>query len=554
MLRVRDSPGRSPAPLEPSARRFGLFLLGLVALALAVGVPYFEALRNANERPRLLQGIALVDCGQWAIDGPSARGLSAGPDISRSPVDHRLYPNKPPTTSLVAALAYRIGQVGEAPTLRSYTTWARLLGGWLPTVVLCFWFWRRLAPLLGAAPVAASIAIYALATPAASYAHLLYGHQLAAAFLVVGSLLIVDAVLRRRWLWAALGGALAALSITVEYGAVFAGLPLAVFLVVALGRGGRAALPAVVAAALAAVLPMILLAAYHAAVFGSPFATGYHHVINPDFAVKHGQCLLGLGLPRTAGIHAQIFAADTGLLWWAPLCPVALVGLVGLSRRADDPILRTQARVLVAMLVLFILLTISLSFTGGWRVGPRYLVVVLPAMIPGLAWLLRECRQRTIIFTGLVALATWSLVVNGLAANLWPHIDPTNVDFPVAEVLVPLARAGAEPYDLLSVSTAGDLPLALIVAVASAVSVIGGLVWVVRGVRSGIGAVVLGVGIGLVGFAVSLRLPAHPRAAANLAYIQRIWEPQEGAANLSVELQDADSGPDRCGIADRSPN
>jgi len=525
-------------------------LLGLVALALVVGVPYFEALRNANERPRLLQGIALVDCGEWAIDGPSARGLSPGPDISRSPVDHRLYPNKPPATSLIAALAYRIAQIGDAPTLRSYTVWARILGGWLPTVLLCLWLWRRLAPLLGAAPVAAAIAIYALATPAASYAHLLYGHQLAAAFLGVGSLLIVDGVLGRRRLWAALGGVLAALSITVEYGAVFAGLPLTVFLWIALRRGGRAALPAVATAALAAVLPMILLAAYHAAVFGSPWATGYHHVINPDFAAKHGQGLLGLGLPRAAGIREQIFAADTGLLWWAPLCPVGLLGLVGLGRGAKDPILRAQAWVLLATLALFILLTVSLSFTGGWRVGPRYLVVVLPAMIPGLAWLLRECRRRPLIFTGVVALATWSLIVNGLAANLWPHIDPTNVDFPVAEVLVPLARAGAEPYDLFSVSGAGDLPLALVVAVASAVSVIGGLLWVVRGVRSGIGTVVLGVGIGLAGLAVSLRLPAHPRAAANLDYIQRIWEPKVGAVSHSIELQNANKGPNLCEIVD----
>ncbi|HGG57310.1 MAG TPA: hypothetical protein ENK31_05895 [Nannocystis exedens] len=525
-------------------------ILALVALALVLGVPYFEALRNANERPRLLQGMALVDCGQWAIDGPSARGLSPGPDVSRSPVDNRLYPNKPPMTSLVAALAYRIGQVGDAPTLRSYTVWARLLGGWLPTVLLCFWFWRRLAPKLGAAPVAAAIAIYALATPAASYAHLLYGHQLAAAFLLTGSLLVVDAVLRRQRFWAAIGASLAALSITVEYGAVFAGLPLALFLLLALARGGRGALPAVAAAALAAVVPMILLAAYHAAVFGSPWATGYHHVINPDFAAKHGQGLLGLGLPRIAGIHEQIFAADTGLLWWAPLCPVALFGLVGLSRRVDDPILQAEARVLFAMLLLFMLLTVSLSFTGGWRVGPRYLVVVLPAMIPGLAWLLRECRRRTVIFTALVALATWSLVVNGLAANLWPHIDPTNVDFPLAEVLVPLARAGAEPYDLLSVSGVGDLPLAAIVAMASVVSVVGGLLWVVCGQRSGIGAVVLGVGIGLVGVGASLRLPAHPRAAANLAYIQRVWEPEEGAANLSVELKNTDKGPNWCGSAD----
>jgi len=521
-------------------------ILGLVALALALGVPYFEAVRNANERPRLLQGMALVECGEWSIDGPSARRLSPGPDVSRSPIDGRLYPNKPPATSLVAAAAYRLGQVGEPATLRSYTAWARILGGWLPTMLLVLWMWRRFAPSLGPAPVVASLTIYALGTPAASYAHLLYGHQLAAAFLAVGSLLVVDGVIGERWRRAALGGAMAALSITVEYGAAFAGLPLAIFLLAALRRRGRAALPSILAAASAALLPVILLGAYHAAVYGSPWATGYHHVINPEFAAKHGQGFLGLGLPTFAGIREHIVAADTGLLWWAPLAVVGLVGLVGLGRTTEEPRLRAQARVLCGILGLFLLLTVSLSFTGGWRVGPRYVVVALPAMVPGLAWVLAKARRRPVVLTGIVALAIWSTVVNGLAANLWPHIDPTNVDFPVGEVLVPLART-VEPYDLLSASGGGDLPVMPLVAAASVVAILGALVWLVRGARRAYGAVVLGVGIGLVGFALSLRLPAHPRAAANLRYIERVWEPRQGSPGPSVKLDPPTQESQLCG-------
>jgi len=519
--------------------RWGLLLLTLIAVALAIGVPYFEAIRNANERPRLLQGIALVECGEWAIDGQSGRGLAPGPDISRSPVDDRLYPNKPPATGIVAALAYRLGQVGEPPTLRSYTLWARLLGGLLPTMLLCGWMWRRFAPTLGAAPVAASIAIYALATPAASYTHLFYGHQLAAACLAVGSLLIVDGVLGGRRLLAGIGGTMAALSITVEYGAAFAGLPLAIFLVWALRRRGRSAAAAIVVAALAALVPVVLLGAYHAAIYGSPWATGYHHVINPDFAAKHGRGLLGLGLPTLAGIREHMLAADTGLVWWAPTALLGLVGLVGLARRAPQEDLRAHGWVQGGIFALFLLITVSLSFTGGWRIGPRYLVVVLPTMIPGLAWVLARIRARRIGFALVVAVVTWSWIVNTLAANLWPHLDPTNVDYPVGEVLVPLLRGGARPYDLLSSWGAGQLPALAIVAVASGSAVLGALVWVARGAtrpRSAMAGWVLGVALGLLGLAVSLRLPAHPRAAANLRYIERTWEPKEGAASPSVSL------------------
>src|SRR5687767_10979724 len=82
-----------------------------VALVLFASFPYFEQTRNANERPRIMQAMALVDTGEWAIDGVAARGLEAGPDTARSKVDGRLYPNKPPGATLVAAVGYGVAKL-----------------------------------------------------------------------------------------------------------------------------------------------------------------------------------------------------------------------------------------------------------------------------------------------------------------------------------------------------------------------------------------------------------------------------------------------------------
>ncbi|HLT38773.1 MAG TPA: hypothetical protein VK034_20945, partial [Enhygromyxa sp.] len=86
-----------PAPLSNLA-----VLLGAVAMVLLAAFPYFEQVRNANELPRLVQAMSLVEHGEWTIDGPSRRGLALGPDVARSP-DGRLYPNKPPGASVVGA-------------------------------------------------------------------------------------------------------------------------------------------------------------------------------------------------------------------------------------------------------------------------------------------------------------------------------------------------------------------------------------------------------------------------------------------------------------------
>lgn len=521
-------------------RRGSALVLVWLALMLGLSFPYFEATRNANERPRLLQGMALVDEGGWAIDGPAARSLDPGPDVARSELDGRLYPNKPPGTTLLAAAAYRAARALETDdqplTLRTYTWWARILAGLLPTVLLCAWLLHRYAPAFGQAPAAMAVTLYALGTPAASYAHLLYGHQLAAALLAVGTGLLLDVGAddrrsdppKKRVRRAALGGALAGAAVGVEYGAVFFALPLGVLLLARARRpGGLATLWAGLGGAL---VPVALLGAYHHAVFGSPWSTGYHHVTNAEFAAKHGQGLLGLSLPRFEAFHTHWLSADGGLLWWAPSLVLALYGLVqlALAPGADrsETERRTEARVHLGLLLLYAVLVSSLSFDGGWRVGPRYLVVVLPSLTLGWAHALSQLRTHPVGMALVTALATYAVYVNALAANLWPHLDLTNVHQPVAEVLLPLWEHGRQPYGILRALT-GRSELTLVVA-GSVVGLWVGVVGMVARVGGGYrmaGALVLGAALGLAGVQATRRLEPHPRGARNLAYIERIWEP-----------------------------
>lgn len=521
-------------------RRGGWILLAWLCVLLGSTFPYFESTRNANERPRLLQGMALVDEGSWAIDGPAARGLDPGPDVARSDVDGRLYPNKPPATSLVAAVGYRLARAFEDDdhplTMRTYTWWARILGGLLPTVLLCGWLWRRFAPRVGPAVAASAIVLYALGTPAASYAHLLYGHQLAAALLAVGTGMLVDAsasapqagsFASRR---AVIGGVLAGTAVAVEYGAVFAALPLAGLL---LARARRSGGPVVLLLGLlGAVIPVVLLGAYHRAVFGSPWSTGYHHVTNVEFAAKHGQGLLGLGLPRWDAFDTHWLSVDGGILWWAPPLVLALYGLLQLARAPGPD--RTEARVHLALLLLYGLLVSSLSFEGGWRVGPRYLVVVLPSLVPGWAHGLSQLRTNPVGMALLAAVATYAVCINALAANLWPHLDLTNVHHPVAEVLLPLWEHDLAPYGIARLIT-GHSELGVVV-VGSVLTV-----WVVlvsiseSGVRMAIG-LVLGGGLGLVLVQATRLWEPHPKGSRNLAYIEKIYEPGSGGDGRSVVL------------------
>jgi hypothetical protein len=392
---------------------------------------------------------------------------------------------------------------------------------------------RWLTPLLGARAVWPAIAAYALATPAAAYAHLFYGHQLTACLLWVGALLVVEACRADRPARAALGGALAAAAVGVEYSAAFAGVPLAVF-VLAWARRGR--WRAALAATLGAAVPLALLGLYHTSAYGGPLRTGYHHVIDPGFAAKHGEGFLGLVAPSWTAVHAHILSSQGGLLWWAPLSLLAVAGLWDMSRRPDDSALRSHARLHLAIFAVLVLACASLNFEGGWRVGPRYLVAVLPALVLGWAGALRWLvdTRRTIAWLVVVALLTWSAAINGLAAQLWPHFDLTNIHQPVSEVLLPLWRAGRTPYTLAGLGVTPALVLTL-----------AGLVLLLRPrTRARWVMSLLGVALGL-GLVAATRLIApHPRSAANLAYIEKVWEPPiAGGVAPSVVLAPGSPGP-----------
>lgn len=543
----------------PEAKRGGqlIVLLGVVAVLLLAAFPYFEQVRNANELPRLIQAMSLVDEGEWAIDGPSRRGLALGPDIARSP-DGRLYPNKPPGASVVGAAAYVIAKLGaEPPTLRELTWWARLLAGVVPTLIIVAVAWVWLRQLYAVPICAAAILLWVFGTPIFSYARLFYGHALAACLLFVGVMLIERGSTERRTGQLAIGSTLAAAAITVEYGAAFAGIPIAVLLawpVIGPHRDRNARLTGLKQAAIAllcALIPVALLALYQRAAFGSALATGYHHAADPGFAALHGQGLLGLGAPRWDNVVTHLLALDTGLLAWSPLVVPAVIGLLRLVR-TNAPHARV-ARLQLAIFAVILLMGLGLSFEGGWRIGPRYLVIALPMLIVGLAEFMDRWRDdpRSVLNAAAIGLlgfvASWSLLANGLAASLWPHIDPTNISEPFGAVLLPLWADGFGPYGMPTLMRGG----LVFCVVGPMVVSIGALIWAVGFARPQIVLVPLFIGVaaGLVALLgiVPRSVVAHPKTDRNLQYIERVYEPRVHSGRRvdgkSKVLEPAASGP-----------
>jgi hypothetical protein len=175
---------------------------------------------------------------------------------------------------------------------------------------------------------------------------------------------------------------------------------------------------------------------------------------------------------------------------------------------------------------------LGLSFEGGWRIGPRYLVIALPMLIVGLAEFMQRWFDdpRAVLNAGAIGLlgfvASWSLLANTLAATLWPHLDPTNINEPFGAVLLPLWHNGFGPYGLPTLFRGG----LVFATVAPMVLSIGAMVWAVGFARPQIVLlpIVLGVAAGLVMVIVIVprSVVAHPKTERNLQYIEHIYEPR----------------------------
>ena len=205
---------------------------------------------------------------------------------------------------------------------------------------------------------------------------------------------------------------------------------------------------------------------------------------------------------------------------------MVLIGVWGLVVLAvTDNARQTEARLHLAIFTVVLLVGAGLSFDGGWRVGPRYMVITLPGLMLGLSHDFRKLRENPIALGVFATLATWSVLVNTLAGTLWPHIDPTYINSPIGEVLLPLLDDGYAPYGIpwwLGLPGSAWLPI---------LAALVGLGWFlyrgIEGTRPRMVGAVVGILIGLVAVWMTPSLfEEHPKGKRNLKYIERVYEPR----------------------------
>jgi len=398
---------------------------------------------NANVRFDLVR--ALVEQRTVRIDGYET---NTGDLAFR---DGHYYCDKAPGLSLLAAPAYAAmyplagdGRLRGRFVSRAAwvcTIWAVALPSAAAVVMLYL-----LAGLLGLTPAAgAGLALaYAFGTLAFPYSTLFYGHQLAAALLVVAFGLLASARHRRvepgpgRL---ALTGLLLGSAIAVEYPSALAVAAIVLYAAAFVRPWPLRWLVAGLS------LPLLALAAYHATVFGGPFTTPY--AFSTD-APRHRGPFFGIGLPTAVSLYGIILSPYRGLFYSAPWLLLAVPGAVRLWR---TPSLRAEATVCVAVATLYVALNASLTdWPGGWSTGPRHLVPALPFLAflaGGVATGRRLSRGERVVY-GVAAGVSVALML--VATSVQPEV-PRWYGRPFQDFLWPSFRAGRLAVNTLPIHT-----------------------------------------------------------------------------------------------------
>ncbi len=476
--------------MSPCHRRAIWLFFALLFVVFTSVFPYLAAVHNPNENVRVYTTMAIVDDGTFALDAV-VRRFGWVEDMAvvhgRDGVPHHYSVKGPalayagvPVYWAFSRLAPHLGHARPTPEssvaekawwLRASTLVLRLFIVQLPCFAFLVWFERCLrgmTTLRGTSDTVlrlATVAAVGVGSNFLAYAlmfasHSLFGVATFACFAVITRerLRVADPALRRTSS-AFVAGFLSRLISLLEYQAFLVSLGLTIYALPTF-RHPRRLVSFIAGAAVNAAALMF----YQWRCFGGPLTTGHTMAESEAFAQMHSEGFYGIVLrgDRVGQIadvlrqltlsHAFGFFGTSPFMWLGLLAlPVALV-LRGGRVRARREMIIAHASWLAVMLALFVAISAALNWRGGWVVGPRFFGCAPPLFGFGALCALEGVARRgpawrTIARAAAAGLAAASALTIGFVSLHFNSV-PEEVTRPLAQLSLPLARAGFVPHHI----------------------------------------------------------------------------------------------------------
>ncbi len=400
---------------------------------------------NVSTRMNLIYSI--VDTGRLSIDYYMQKHGYETEDVSY--YQGHYYCDKSPVLSFMGVPSYwlwaqskdfmglKVDPIeGRYPVaLSTVCLFGALLG------VLLFRFLRKIRP--HPTDQLSLVLFYSLGTTAMPYSFLFLSHQ-AAAFLVFASFCLSYYLLENRdrmasdWFHGGLliSGFISGLAMATEQPAGIAVLAMALYVGYRLPDKKVFAwyFPGIVAAL---VLPM----PYNWACFDSPFRSGYLYEVHPVFRHEMSKGLMGITYPKWEAFWGITFSEFRGLFFMSPFLIFAFPGFYTLWKSG-----KFKNEILMSLLIItgFILFNSSYyAWWGGWGIGPRHMVPMLPFLVVGAYAFLPRFRFY------LYLAGIYSMILMVIVCVTEPQV-PDSFMYPLAEFTFPRLMDGVFTRSILS--------------------------------------------------------------------------------------------------------
>jgi hypothetical protein len=276
---------------------------------------------------------------------------------------------------------------------------------------------------------------YGLLTPVLAYAGSFYGHQLSAMLLFWAFYLAFTQKELSKFslLWI---GFLLGYSIITEYPAALIAGAIALYVFFKLIKSRR---PIDVFWLVPLGLSVLVLwMIYNNSIFGGPLHLGYSN--SELWTSQHQTGFMSLSIPTWDAFLGITFGDYRGLFFFAPITLLFFPGIYLWWR--SRKYLSEWLLVIFIVLAMFLFNCSSIMWWGGFAVGPRYLLPMIPFM--ALAWIfpLLRWKSNRFFMLGIIIVSLWSFIaVWGL--TLAGRAFPSDTLYhPLLEYALPLWLSG----------------------------------------------------------------------------------------------------------------
>ena len=332
----------------------------------------------------------------------------------------------------------------------------------LPTALIGVLLYAWLEKLCGSSVIRILVALtYGLLTPVFAYGGAFYGHQLSAA-LIFGTFAWVTS---KEYFSASkllVVGFLLGYSVVTEYPSAFLVCILVSYVFCQLLKAGP--WQRIGWVMLSGALVAAGWMAYNNAIFGGPLNLGYEY--SELWVQQHQTGFMSLTIPQWEAIWGITFGNFRGLFYLSPMLLLAVPGFVLWWKRG---IFRSEWWIAVScVLVMFIFNASSIMWWGGFAVGPRYLLPMLPFMVLPLVFVFELSKKRIWLMVIMILMASWAFVTTWGLTLAGQSFPPDTIRAPFIEYALPYLQAGDIARNIGTIMGITGLPslLPLFIAVA----------------------------------------------------------------------------------------